>query len=70
MAADKKPRRLSRRTLQTPRAVENYLTAGGPPRWMERLAQIDRGIARERSRLAEEYAALRRASAKREFGAR
>jgi hypothetical protein len=53
-------RRLSRRALQTPRAVEHYLTAGGPPRWMERLAQIDRDVARERRRLAEDYAALRK----------
>jgi hypothetical protein len=68
--AERKPRRLSRRALQTPRAVENYLTAGGPPRWMERLAQIDRGVAREKARLAEEYASLRRASSRREFGKR
>jgi len=68
--ADKKPRRLSRRSLQTPRAVENYLTAGGPPRWMERLAQIDRDIAREKVRLAEEYAVLRRATGKRDFARR
>lgn len=70
MPAKRKPRRLSRRALQTPRAVENYLTAGGPPRWMERLAQIDRGVARERARLAEEYASLRRASPRREFAER
>jgi hypothetical protein len=57
--ATKKPRRLTRRKLQYATAVENYLTAGGPPRWMERLAEIDRGIARERRRLAEEYAAMR-----------
>jgi hypothetical protein len=68
--ADKKPRRLSRRSLQTPRAVEHYLKAGGPPRWMERLAQIDRGIAREKARLAEEHAALRRATSKRDFARR
>ena len=70
MPADKKPRRLSRRSLQTPRAVENYLTAGGPPRWMERLAQIDRGVAREKARLAEDYASLRRAASKRDFARR
>jgi hypothetical protein len=64
-------RRLSRRALQTPRAVEHYLTAGGPPRWMERLAQIDRGIAREKGRLAEEYAALRHElPSRREFARR
>jgi hypothetical protein len=70
VAEQRKPRRLSRRSLQTPRAVENYLTAGGPPRWMERLAQIDRGIARERARLAEEYVSLRRDSSRREFAER
>ena len=70
MAEQRKPRRLSRRSLQTPRAVENYLTAGGPPRWMERLAQIDRGIAREKARLAEEYVSLRRDSSRREFAER
>ena len=70
MAETKKPRRLSRRALQTPRAVEHYLTAGGPPRWMERLAQIDRGVAREKARLAEDYAALREAGPKPEFAKR
>jgi hypothetical protein len=53
--------KLSRRSLQTPRTVENYLIAGGPPRWMTRLVEIDRGIEREKRRLAEEYAALRKA---------
>jgi hypothetical protein len=57
--ATKRPRRVRRRKLQYAHAVENYLTAGGPPRWMERLAEIDRGIAREQRRLAEEYAAMR-----------
>jgi hypothetical protein len=70
VAEQRKPRRLSRRSLQTPRAVENYLTAGGPPRWMERLAQIDRGVAREKARLAEEYLSLRRDSSRREFAER
>ena len=60
-------RALSRRSLQTPRAVENYLTASGPPRWMERLAEIDRGVAHERRRLAEEYAALQELATGREF---
>ena len=57
--ATKRPRRTTRRKLQYATAVENYLTAGGPPRWMERLAEIDRGVAREKRRLAEEYAAMR-----------
>jgi hypothetical protein len=58
MAETRKPRR-GRRKLQYARAVENYLTAGGPPRWMTRLVEIDRGIQREKRRLAEEYAAMR-----------
>jgi hypothetical protein len=59
MPEARKPRRPSRRRLQYARAVENYLTAGGPPRWMTRLVEIDRGIAREKRRLAEEYEAMR-----------
>ncbi len=42
---------LSRRSMQRRRTVEAYLTAGAPPRWMERLGQIDHGIVRERRRL-------------------
>jgi hypothetical protein len=45
--------RLSRRT------VEEYLRAGARPRWMERLLEIDRGIARERRRLTRAYQTLR-----------
>ena len=37
---------------------------------MERLAQIDRGVAREKARLAEDYASLRRAASKRDFARR
>jgi hypothetical protein len=51
---------LSRRTRQKSRALEDYLKAGGPPRWMERIGQIDRGIAREKRRLEREYRHLRR----------
>ena len=62
MAQKKPPRpKPTRRRMQYARAVENYITAGGPPRWMERLSEIDRGIARERRRLAEDYASLRAA---------
>jgi hypothetical protein len=46
-------RPLSARARQTSRSVEAYLKGGDPPRWMTRLAEIDRGIARERQRLAE-----------------
>jgi hypothetical protein len=69
VAEEPKPRRPTRPKLQYARAVENYITAGGPPRWMERLSAIDRGIARERSRLAEDYLSLRAAVAAEEFAA-
>jgi hypothetical protein len=51
-------RPLSRRARQTARSVEAYLKAGVRPRWMERLADIDQGIATERQRLARAYRAL------------
>jgi len=44
-------RPLSRRTRQMQRSVEEYLKAGNKPRWMQRLTDIDRGIARERRRI-------------------
>jgi hypothetical protein len=44
-------RPLSERARQSRRSVEDYLRAGGRPRWMERLVEIERGIARERRRL-------------------
>jgi hypothetical protein len=49
---------LSRRSAQTPRSVEAYLEAGNPPRWMERLGEIDRGIANHRRRLARAHRML------------
>jgi hypothetical protein len=52
-------RALSSRTRQTPRSVEAYLKAGVRPRWMERVAEIDGGIARERRRLERAYRQLR-----------
>jgi hypothetical protein len=51
-------RPLSRRARQTARSVEAYLKSGLRPRWMERLADIDHGIATERQRLARTYRAL------------
>ena len=39
-------RPLSRRARQTQRSVEAYLKAGVRPRWMERVDEIDQGIAR------------------------
>ena len=52
-------RALSRRARQTRRTVEAYLKAGVRPRWMERLMEIERGMARETRRLGEAHAALR-----------
>jgi hypothetical protein len=39
--------------------VEAYLQAGVRPRWMERLGEIDAGIANETRRLQRAYDALR-----------
>jgi hypothetical protein len=58
-----KGRPLSSRAAQTQRSLEAYLKAGVRPRWMERVAEIDAGIARERRRLAEVYRAVREESA-------
>jgi hypothetical protein len=52
-------RPLSRRARQTRRSVEAYLQAGVRPRWMERLGEIDAGIANETRRLERAYEALR-----------
>jgi hypothetical protein len=52
-------RPLSRRARQTRRSVEAYLQAGVRPRWMERLGEIDAGIAKETRRLERAYEALR-----------
>ena len=49
---------LSSRASQTQRSIEAYLKAGVRPRWMERVGDIDAGIARERRRLARAYRAL------------
>jgi hypothetical protein len=50
---------LSSRAAQTQRSIEAYLRSGVRPRWMERVGEIDEGIARERRRLARAYRALR-----------
>lgn len=42
---------LSERTRRRARSVEAYLRGGNPPRWMQRIGDIDRGIAAERRRL-------------------
>jgi hypothetical protein len=51
-------RPLSRRARQTQRSVEAYLKSGVRPRWMERLADIDHGIAAEKQRLGRAYRAV------------
>jgi len=52
-------RQLSSAARRRARTVEDYLRAGNRPRWMERLSDVDRGIAAERRRVAAAYAALR-----------
>jgi hypothetical protein len=52
---------LERSRLQRARSVEGYLTGSSPPRWMERAAQVEHGIARERRRLEQARRALREA---------
>jgi hypothetical protein len=56
--AAERGRPLSRRARQTQRSVEAYLKAGVRPRWMERVQEIDRGIAEEKQRLTRAYRAL------------
>jgi hypothetical protein len=51
---------LSERARQAQRSVESYLTgANNPPRWMERVVEIDRRVQRERRLLEAERRALR-----------
>lgn len=52
-------RPLSSRARQAQRSVEGYLKGGNPPRWMERIAEIDNRMARERRELAELHRELR-----------
>ena len=49
---------LSSRSRQAKRSIEHYLKSGVRPRWMERVGDIDAGIAHERRRLARAYRAL------------
>ena len=49
---------LSSRARQTQRSIEAYLKAGVRPRWMERVVEVDQGIAAERRRLDRAYRAL------------
>ena len=50
---------LSHRARTTQRSVEAYLKTGVRPRWMERVVEIDQGIAAERRRLERAYRAVR-----------
>jgi hypothetical protein len=52
---------LSRRARQTKRTVEAYLRAGGVPRYMERLRDIDAELSLHSYRLQRAYQALERA---------
>jgi hypothetical protein len=52
-------RPISERARHTQRSVEAYLKSGVRPRWMERVAEVDQGIARERKRLERAYHAVR-----------
>lgn len=54
-------RPLSRTAPLSRRTLEDYLKAGLRPRWMERLAEIDRGVAGAKRRLAADQRALREA---------
>ena len=51
---------LSRRARQTKRTVEAYLRAGGVPRYMERLRDIDAELSLHTFRLQRAYQALQR----------
>jgi len=53
-------RPLTERARQAQRSVESYLLgANNPPRWMERVAEIDRRLKRERRLLEAERRELR-----------
>lgn len=53
-------RPLTERARIAQRSVESYLTgANNPPRWMERVREIDQALRRERRLLEAEWRALR-----------
>ena len=51
-------RPFSERVRHHRRTLEAYFKAGSVPRWMERVTEVDQGIARERRRFADRYRAL------------
>jgi hypothetical protein len=57
---DPRGRPMQRSAMQRERTVEAYLQAGVRPRWMERVTEIDQGIAGERRRLERAYRTLQR----------
>ena len=50
---------ISRRSRHTARSLDAYLRAGGRPRWMERLSEIDHSVAAQRHRIARAYRKLK-----------
>lgn len=58
--SDVSGRPLSSTSRQAQRTIEGYLTGGNPPRWMERVGEIDARVARLRRELAQEHRELRR----------
>jgi hypothetical protein len=58
-----RPRQLSRHAMSVERTLEGYFAASAPPRWMERITEIDHGIERETRRLQAAYRSQRGSSA-------
>jgi hypothetical protein len=52
-------RPFSERVRHHRRTLEAYFKAGSIPRWMERVSEVDQGIAHERRRFDERYRALK-----------
>jgi hypothetical protein len=53
------PTEISRRSLQAQRSLEGYFRASAPPRWMERVSAVDRGIEQTRKALEQRQRHLR-----------
>jgi hypothetical protein len=51
-------RPFSERVRHHRRTLEAYFKAGSVPRWMERVTEVDQGIASARRRMGERYRAL------------
>jgi hypothetical protein len=52
-------RPFSERVRHHRRTLEAYFKAGSIPRWMERVSEVDQGIAHQKRRFAERYQALK-----------